>query len=99
MIVEGFNLGASFLSVSSRTEVVSCARDIVEKNKQLRLKAATNKDFKRLDTIPSLKFAAKIRAEGQNMKIRLKKRGDCPSGLGFRGWAVTTPFARQAAVC
>jgi hypothetical protein len=55
--------------------------DIVEKNKQLRLKAATNKDFKRLDTIPSLKFGAKIRGEPQIMKIRLKK-----TAIARPGW-------------
>jgi hypothetical protein len=42
---------------------------------QDRLKTATNKDLKLLDTIPSLKFAAKIRVGEENMKERLKKRG------------------------
>src|SRR6185437_344953 len=50
----------------------SCAEDILEKNKLTRLKTATNIHLRLLDTIPILKFAAKIRAGGQNMKIRLE---------------------------
>src|SRR5579871_5340437 len=57
MALEGFN---------------SCAEDVLEKNKLTRLKAATNKDLNLLDTIPILKFAAKIRVGGQNMKRTLK---------------------------
>jgi hypothetical protein len=76
MILEGFK---------------SCAPDTLEKNRLIRLKAATNKDLKLLDIIPSLKFAAKIRAEGQNMKIRLKKgvtpRQDRVSGIPAAGGA------------
>jgi hypothetical protein len=52
--------------------VVSCAWDILKKNRLTRLKAATNKDLDHLDAILSSKFAAKIGAEGQNMKNRLK---------------------------
>jgi hypothetical protein len=33
-----------------------------------RLKAATNKDLKQLDHIPFMKFAAKIRGRGENIK-------------------------------
>jgi hypothetical protein len=42
---------------------------------QIRLKAATNIDLKLLNAILSSKFAAKIGAEGENMKTRLKNAG------------------------
>jgi len=51
----------------------SWALDTLKKNKLTRLKAATNKDLSHLGAILSSKFAAKIGAEGQNMKITLKK--------------------------
>jgi hypothetical protein len=64
----------------------------------LRLKAATNKDLKLLDTMSSLKFGAKIRGEGQNMKIRLEKEGNClleqVSGVGNRRLAQYVIFPR-----
>jgi len=63
MILDGFNFGVSLTSASPSCAGTSWANEIVEKRQQLRLKTATNKDLKLLDTIPSLKFAAKIRAE------------------------------------
>jgi hypothetical protein len=58
--------------VAPAAGAVSCAWDILKKNRLTRLKAATNKDLDHLDAILSSKFAAKIGAEGQNMKNRLK---------------------------
>jgi hypothetical protein len=73
MILDGFSFGASFFAVSPVAAGESWAKDILEKNKLHRLKAATNKDLELLNAILSSKFAAKIGGEGQNMKKRLKK--------------------------
>jgi len=46
---------------------------------QIKLKTATNKDLKLLDTIPSLNFAAKIRLARENIKTTLKKAKNVPA--------------------
>src|ERR1700761_7008589 len=88
MIFEGSSLEGSFLSVSSLTGVLSCALDILEKNKLLKLKATTNKDLKRLDTIPALTFGRKDTGGGSQIKNKIKKElekgwsGDGKAGSG-----------------
>src|SRR5450631_2465350 len=71
-----------------------------EKNQQLRLKAATNKDLKHLDTIPSLKFAAKIRGEGQNMnRYRQNFQYQAIKVRIFRPEAITMPSFLRGGPC
>ncbi len=67
----------------------------VGKNRQLRPKAATNKDLKHFDNITSLKFAAKIRGWCQNIKRRWKKDEKPLPRLGFRA----QDTFRSAGIC
>jgi len=53
MIFDGFIFGVSFLPCSTSLLPEGCAMDTLKKNNPNKLKAATNKDLKPLDAIPS----------------------------------------------
>src|SRR5579871_6344781 len=72
--LEGFKPGLVLSATLSSSPGFPWAKVILKKNRLTRLKAATNKDLDRPDTILSSKFAAKIGAEAQIMKTVSKIR-------------------------
>src|SRR5579872_2562611 len=84
MTLEGFRLGLACSAALSLSPGFPWAKDILKKNRLTRLKAATNKDLDRPDTILSSKFGAKIGGEGQIMKTGLKNRIQRSRNLPFR---------------